>query len=229
SNCINSGVQRIYVLTQFLSVSLHRHIAITYKFAPFSRGFVEVLHAQQTNEAADWYQGTADALRQNLRYLQADRARDVLILSGDGLYRMNYAELLRTHRDTGADVTLAVLPVRRAAAGGLGIARLDDHDRLTELIEKPRTPEQLEAVRAPAAWLEKRGLAGTGKEFLANMGIYACRREVLLELLRSQPEAVDLVTQHFARILDSHRVHAHLFGGYWQDLGGSIRAYHEAN
>src|SRR5208282_1134873 len=114
SNCLNSGLNRIYVLTQFLSVSLHRHIANTYKFAPFSRGFVEVLAAQQTNEAADWYQGTADALRQNLRYLNADGARDVIILSGDGLYRMNYTDLLKTHRDSGADVTMAVVPVRRA-------------------------------------------------------------------------------------------------------------------
>src|SRR3954449_9100717 len=106
SNCINSGLRRIYVLTQFLSVSLHRHIANTYKFAPFTKSFVEVLAAQQTNETADWYQGTADALRQNLRYLNADSSRDVLILSGDGLYRMDYADMLRTHRDSGADVTM---------------------------------------------------------------------------------------------------------------------------
>ncbi len=229
SNCINSGLKRIYVLTQFLSVSLHRHIASTYKFAPFTQGFVEVLAAQQTNEAADWYQGTADALRKNLRYLETDRARDVLILSGDGLYRMNYSDLAHTHRDRGADVTMAVLPVRRAQAPGLGIARLDDSDRLVELIEKPTAPEQLDAVRAPQAWLEKRGLAGAGKEYLANMGVYLCRREVLLELLRARPDAVDLVTQLFARILKSHRLQAHLFTDYWQDLGGSVRAYHEAN
>jgi glucose-1-phosphate adenylyltransferase len=229
SNCINSGMQRIYVLTQFLSVSLHRHIANTYKFAPFTQGFVEVLAAQQTNEAAHWYQGTADALRQNLRYLQSDHARDVLILSGDGLYRMNYADLLRQHRDTHADITVAVVPVRRAQASGLGVARLDEAGQLTELVEKPRTPEQLDAVRAPLAWLEKRGLASGGKEFLANMGIYVCRREVLLELLAGQPQAVDLVTQHFAPILRSHRVQGFLFAGYWQDLGASVRTYHEAN
>src|SRR5579872_1760257 len=129
SNCINSGLQRIYVLTQFLSVSLHRHIANTYKFDPFSRGFVEVLAAQQTNEAADWYEGTADAVRQNLRYLQEDGATDVLILYGDGLYRMDYGEMLREHRGRAADVTLAVLPVRREEAGGLGIVRLDDAGR----------------------------------------------------------------------------------------------------
>src|SRR3984957_4527044 len=121
SNCINSGCNRIYVLTQFLSVSLHRHIANTYKFAPFSHGFVEVLAAQQTNETTDWYQGTADALRQNMRYLNADSANDVLILAGDGLYRMNYGDLLRTHHDTGADITMAVVPVRRAQTSTLGV------------------------------------------------------------------------------------------------------------
>src|SRR5258707_4917923 len=99
SNCLNNGLNRVYVLTQFLSVSLHRHIAHTYKFAPFSRGFVEVLAAQQTNEAADWYQGTADALRQNLRYLGSEPSENVLILSGDGLYRMNYRDLLRNHQE----------------------------------------------------------------------------------------------------------------------------------
>src|SRR5919198_2300556 len=110
SNCINSGFNRVYVLTQFLSVSLHRHIANTYKFDPFSRGFVEVLAAQQTNEAADWYQGTADAVRQNLSYLQDETYQQYLILSGDQIYRMDFHELFRAHREAGADVTLAVLP-----------------------------------------------------------------------------------------------------------------------
>jgi glucose-1-phosphate adenylyltransferase len=219
SNCINSEMQRIYVLTQFLSVSLHRHIANTYKFAPFSRGFVEVLAAQQTNEAADWYQGTADALRQNLRYVNADHARDVLILSGDGLYRMNYSDMLRTHRDSGADITIAVVGVHASQTPGLGIVRLDSSNRLIDLVEKPRSQEQLESLRTGA---------GPEKEYLANMGIYLCKRQVLLELLKSQPEAVDLVTQHFARILRSHHIQAHLFDGYWQDLG-TIRTYHEAS
>lgn len=229
SNCINSGLQRLYVLTQFLSVSLHRHIANTYKFAPFSQGFVEVLAAQQTNEAADWYQGTADALRQNLRYLTGDTARDVLILSGDGLYRMNYGDMLRTHHDSGADVTFAAVPVRRSQATSLGVLRLDDGDRVTELVEKPKSNDQLDAVRAPAAWLERHGLAGGGKEYMASMGIYLCRREVLLAMLQAQPDAVDLVTQHFARAVRGHRLQAHLFEGYWQDLGGSIRSYLDAN
>ncbi len=165
SNCINSGLQRVYVLTQFLSVSLHRHIANTYKFAPFSRGFVEVLAAQQTNEAADWYEGTADALRQNLRYVDADHVRDLLILSGDGLYRMNYSDLVRTHRDSGADITMAVVGVRRAQASSLGIVRVDANNRLIDLVEKPQSEEQLDALRAPS---------GSHKEYLANMGVYLC-------------------------------------------------------
>src|SRR5438132_10290782 len=126
SNCINSGAQRVYVFTQFLSVSLHRHIANTYKFDPFSRGFVEVLAAQQTNEAADWYRGTADAVRQNIRYIEADGARDVLVLSGDQLYHMDFRKLLQAHRAGRADVTVAVLPVPRSQAGQLGIVRLDE-------------------------------------------------------------------------------------------------------
>src|SRR2546421_2277517 len=118
SNCINSGFNRIYVLTQFLSVSLHRHIANTYKFDPFSRGFVEVLAAQQTNESTDWYQGTADAVRQQIRYVQEDWCDDVLILSGDQLYRMDFAQMLQAHDDDKADVTIAVLPVPRSQVAG---------------------------------------------------------------------------------------------------------------
>src|SRR3981081_702169 len=124
SNCINSGFNRVYVLTQFLSVSLHRHLAHTYKFDPFSRGFVEVLAAQQTNETADWYQGTADAVRQQLRYVQEDSATEILILSGDQLYRMDFQKLLETHLQTRADVTLAVLPVPRNQVAGFGIVRV---------------------------------------------------------------------------------------------------------
>src|SRR5579885_2167400 len=130
SNCINSECNRVYVLTQFLSVSLHRHIANTYKFDPFSRGFVEVLAAQQTNEAADWYQGTADAVRQNIRYFQDEYHSEILILAGDQLYRMDLCQVLRTHRDSGADVTIAVLPVAKEQTSGFGLVRLDDAGRV---------------------------------------------------------------------------------------------------
>src|SRR6478672_5933019 len=127
SNCLNSGLPRIYVLTQFLSVSLHRHIANTYKFDMFSKGFVEVLAAMQTYEASDWYQGTADAVRQNSIYIKNENCDEVVILSGDQLYRMDYREILKTHRDAKADVTLAAIPVKEEATAGFGLVRMDDH------------------------------------------------------------------------------------------------------
>jgi glucose-1-phosphate adenylyltransferase len=228
SNCINSELNRIYVLTQFLSVSLHRHIANTYKFDPFNRGFVEVLAAQQTNEAADWYQGTADAVRQNLRYLQEDPGEQVLILSGDQLYRMDYRELLRTHRDSRADVTIAVLPVSAEQSSGFGILQLDDTGRVTGFVEKPQTQEQLEPMRTPAEFFERRGIPCRGREYLASMGIYLFNRDALLHLLAARPPATDFGKEIFPRSIQSHRVQAYLFDGYWEDVG-TIKAYHEAN
>src|SRR5947199_1251964 len=147
SNCINGGLNRIYVLTHFLTVSLHRHIANTYKFEPFSRGFVEVLAAQQTNETADWYQGTADAVRQQIRYVQEDGASEVLILSGDQLYRMDFRQMLQTHSDSQADVTIAVLLVARDQVSEFGIVRVDDNGRVIGFVEKPKTDEQLAPVQ----------------------------------------------------------------------------------
>jgi glucose-1-phosphate adenylyltransferase len=228
SNCINSGCNRVYVLTQFLSVSLHRHIANTYKFDPFSRGFVEVLAAQQTNETADWYQGTADAVRQQIRYVREDGARDVLILSGDQLYRMDFAKLLRTHRDTKADVTIAVLPVARGQAPGFGIAQLDDAGQVVGFVEKPQTDAQLAPLATPAAWLDQRGVAAPDRPYLASMGIYLFARQVLVDLLNAPPLATDFGKEIFPRSLKTHRVQAHLFDGYWEDLG-TVKAYHEAN
>ncbi|HXG13437.1 MAG TPA: glucose-1-phosphate adenylyltransferase [Gemmataceae bacterium] len=228
SNCINSGFRRIYVLTQFLSVSLHRHIANTYKFDPFSRGFVEILAAQQTMEAADWYQGTADAVRQNLRYVEQDDCREVLILSGDQIYRMDFRELWRTHRESGADVTIAVLPVGREQVAGFGIARLDDSGRVVGFVEKPKSDAQLEPVFTPDEWLAARSLAVSGRNYLANMGIYLFRREVLFELLYRHADAVDFGKEIFPRSIASHHVQAHLFDGYWEDVG-TIKSYHEAN
>jgi glucose-1-phosphate adenylyltransferase len=228
SNCLNSQLNRIYVLTQFLSVSLHRHLAHTYKFDPFSHGFVEVLAAQQTNEAADWYQGTADAVRQNVRYVQDDPAEDVLVLSGDQLYRMDFREMLRTHRDSQADVTIASVPVPRERASHYGVLRADDAGRIVQLVEKPQSDAQLAPLRTPAAWLEKRGVVPHGREYLANMGIYLFRRDVLFELLNRQPPEMDFVLQIFPRCLPTHQFRAHLFDGYWADLG-TIQSFHEAH
>jgi glucose-1-phosphate adenylyltransferase len=228
SNCLNSGFNRIYVLTQFLSVSLHRHIANTYKFDNFDRGFVEILAAQQTNEAADWYQGTADAVRQNIRYVQEDGCREVLILSGDQLYRMNFAELQKTHRESQADVTLAVLPISQDQTANFGIAQLDESGRVVGFVEKPQGEEQLKPVRMSAEWLERRGIHSRGRQFLANMGIYLFNREVLFSLLSGSPRATDFGKELFPRSIRSHHVQAHLFDGYWEDLG-TIKSYHDAN
>jgi glucose-1-phosphate adenylyltransferase len=228
SNCINSEMNRVYVLTQFLSVSLHRHIANTYKFDPFSRGFVEVLAAQQTNEAADWYQGTADAVRQNIRYIHEDRCSDVLILSGDQLYRMDFRQLLKTHRESRADVTIAVLPVNAEQARSFGILRLDDTGRVVGFTEKPQTQEQLAPWKTPVEWIEQRGVRSQGRQYLASMGIYLFTREALFHLLNAPPLATDFGREIFPRSITTHRVQAHLFDGYWEDVG-TIKAYHDAN
>jgi glucose-1-phosphate adenylyltransferase len=228
SNCINSGCNRVYILTQFLSVSLHRHIANTYKFDPFSRGFVEVLAAQQTNETADWYQGTADAVRQQVRYVREDGAREVLILSGDQLYRMDFRKLLENHREGKADVTIAVLPVPRSQVSGFGIVQLDEAGQVTGFVEKPQTDAQLAPLATPADWLENRGIAAHGRPYLASMGIYLFNRQVLIDMLNAPPLATDFGKEVFPRSIKTHRVLAHLFDGYWEDLG-TVKAYHEAN
>ena len=227
SNCLNCGLNRIYVLTQFLSVSLHRHLATTYKTGPFMRGFIEVLAAQQTNETAGWYTGTADALRQNLRYIEADAPSDVLVLSGDQVYRMDFQQLLHAHRTSGADVTLAVAPVVRARAPSLGILRLDDTSRITQLVEKPRADADLDALQETPAWLANKGIA-RDRPFMANMGIYLFKRTALLDLLEAKPTISDLVQGILAPALATHRIHGYLFDGYWEDLG-TIASYHEAH
>jgi glucose-1-phosphate adenylyltransferase len=228
SNCINSGLQRIYVLTQFLSVSLHRHIANTYKFDPFSRGFVEVLAAQQTNEAADWYQGTADAVRQQMRYVLEDPCQLVLILSGDQLYRMDFQHLIRTHRDAQADVTIAVLPVPEDQIHAFGIVRVDPTGKVVGFLEKPSNVEVAVPYRTPAEWMASRGVSSNDRHYLASMGIYVFNRKALLDLLNARPLATDFGKEVFPRSIQSHNVQAHLFDGYWEDLG-TVKAYHEAN
>jgi glucose-1-phosphate adenylyltransferase len=226
SNCLNSGLNRIYVVTQYLSVSLHRHIANTYKTGPFTRGFVEVLAAQQTNEAANWYLGTADALRQNVHYIEDDDPADVLILSGDQLYRFDFGRLIGEHRSTGADATLAVVPVTRERAPALGIARLDG-TRIEHFVEKPSNVDQLEPLKVGAEWLDRHGVPRE-RNFLGNMGIYMFKRTALLEMLAERPTAIDLVQELLMPSLAARPIHAFIFDGYWDDLG-TIRSYHEAH
>lgn len=228
SNCINSGLNRVYVLTQFLSVSLHRHISHTYKFDPFNNGFVEILAAQQTHEGSEWYQGTADAVRQQLRYILEDRCKEVMILSGDQLYRMDFRHLVKTHRQNKADVTIAVLPVPEEQTAGFGIMKLDDAGRVTGFVEKPKTPAERAPYRTPAAWIATKGIEPRGREYLASMGIYLFQREVLLDLLNAKPLATDFGKDIFPKSIKTHHVQAHLFDGYWEDLG-TVKSYHEAN
>jgi glucose-1-phosphate adenylyltransferase len=228
SNCINSGLKRIYVLTQFLSVSLHRHIANTYRFDPFGKGYVELLAAQQTNENANWYQGTADAVRQSLRYVEYDEADLVLILSGDQLYRMDFRQLVKTHEENQADVTIAVLPVNESQVAGFGIMRLDDSGRVVGFVEKPTTAEQRTPLRLTPQWLERQGIPAKGREYLASMGIYLFSKRVLIDLLKTPPPATDFGKEIFPRSIKTHRVQAHLFDGYWEDVG-TVKSYHEAS
>jgi glucose-1-phosphate adenylyltransferase len=229
SNCINSGLNRIYVLTQFLSVSLHRHIRSTYNFDPFDQGFVEVLAAQQTMTEGDkdWYQGTADAVRKNVRYLQQPGIDYVLILSGDQLYRMDFAEMIRTHEENHADVTIAALPVSPADASSLGIMNIDQTGRVVGFVEKPKTEAELKEVRMDPVWLEARGVHSPGRDCLASMGIYLFKRDLLVDLMNNT-EHEDFGKEVFPQAIHEHRVQVHLFDGYWEDIG-TIKAFYEAN
>jgi glucose-1-phosphate adenylyltransferase len=227
SNCINSGLNRIYVATQFNSVSLHRHIRSTYTFDSFDQGFVEILAAQQTNENATWYQGTADAVRQNLRHLQQPGIEYVLILSGDQLYRMDFRAMIAQHQQGGADVTICGLPVHGHQASGLGIMRVDDSGRVVGFLEKPQTQQELELVRTDPAWIEAQGIVSQGRDCLANMGIYLFNRDTLLDVL-DKTDYRDFGKEVFPASIRSRRVQLHLFDGYWEDIG-TIKSFFEAN
>lgn len=227
SNCINSGVQRIYVMTQFNSVSLHRHIRRTYTFDPFSGGYVEILAAQQTNEATAWYQGTADAVRQHIRLLQDSDIKQVLVLSGDQLYRMNYADLLATHEANNADVTIAGIPVTDEASSAFGIMRFDDTGRVEGFLEKPKTPEELDLVRTDPGWIERAGIPAAGRSLMASMGIYLFDRDCLLDLLL-KTDYQDFGKEVFPAAIRAKRVQLHPFDGYWEDIG-TIRSYYQCN
>jgi len=218
SNCINSGVTRIFVLTQFLSASLHRHVYRTYKFDVFSAGFVEILPAEQTLTSTDWYQGTADAVRQQMHRFLSRGAEDVLILAGDHLYRMDYSEFIRLHRESRADVTIAVLPVSAADAPRYGILQTNDEGRIVAFREKPQGAEELEG-------LESRH--GDERPYLASMGIYVFRMDVLVRLLE-ECSGDDFGRHVVPAAIESVRVYAFPFDGYWEDIG-TIAAFYEAN
>jgi len=226
SNCINSGLHHIYVLTQFNSTSLHRHIAASYKFDHFSRSFVEILAAQQTPSGSHWYQGTADAVRQNMRDFLQRPYEYFIILSGDQLYRMDYRELLRQHIDKKSDITLATIPVSRADAPGFGIMHTDADRKVFRFEEKPKDTALLDALRIPANLLKELGQSESADLYQASMGIYIFNRSVLIEALDNQ--LVDFGKHIIPNALEKYAVHAYIFQGYWEDIG-TIRAFFDAN
>lgn len=226
SNCLNSDLRRIFVLTQFNSSSLHRHIQDSYRFDNFSPGFVELLAAQQRTDRERWYQGTADAVRQNLLHLNDYPHRLVLILSGDQLYRMNVRALIERHVASGAEVTVATTPVRPEAARSFGIMQMAPDGRVIHFVEKPSDPELLASLRVD--WSQVPGLdQPVDPDALpASMGIYVFDGTVLEEALAGHE--ADFGKHVIPKIIETHRVHAFQHQGYWEDIG-TIRSFYEAN
>jgi glucose-1-phosphate adenylyltransferase len=218
SNCLNSGLRRIFVLTQYQSESLNKHVGLTYKFDVFSSGFVSILAAEQTEERSDWFQGTADAVRQCLRHLRIHPSREVMILSGDQLYQMDYRRMMETHRRHVADATVAVTPVPADQTAGFGIIKVNRQGRIVHFEEKPR-PERLPDLVSD--------LPGVGPTYLASMGIYLFAREALERSL-ADVSLADFGKNVIPDAVPRLRVHAHIHRGYWEDVG-TIRSYYAAN
>jgi glucose-1-phosphate adenylyltransferase len=226
SNCLNSGLRSIYVLTQFNSLSLHRHIQASYKFDNFSRSFIDILAAQQTPEGSQWYQGTADAVRQNMRYFLEGPFDYFLILSGDQLYRMDFRALLHQHIRSGADITLATKPVGREQGAEFGIMQSGADRRITRFVEKPKDPSILEEMKMSRELMAEIGSEKKEGLFQASMGIYLFNRDVLIECLRN--DLADFGKHVIPQSIERYNVRAYIFQGYWEDIG-TVRAFYEAN
>jgi glucose-1-phosphate adenylyltransferase len=226
SNCLNSGLRSIYVLTQFNSMSLHRHMQASYKFDNFSRSFIDILAAQQTPEGSQWYQGTADAVRQNMRYFLERPYDYYLILSGDQLYRMDFRALLHQHIQSGADITLATKPIHRDQVSEFGIMKSDADRRITRFLEKPKDETLLQDLRIGPELLGKIGSDADEELYQASMGIYLFNREVLVRCLEN--DLVDFGKHIIPQAINDSHVNAYIFQGYWEDIG-TIRAFYEAN
>ncbi|NET32717.1 MAG: glucose-1-phosphate adenylyltransferase [Cyanothece sp. SIO1E1] len=227
SNCVNSEILKIYVLTQFNSASLNRHIARAYNFSVFSDGFVEVLAAQQTPESPSWFQGTADAVRKYLWLLEGWDVDEYLILSGDHLYRMDYRLFIERHRQTQADITLSVVPVDEKQATSFGLMKIDDSGRVVSFLEKPKG-EALEQMQVDTTTLGLTAEEAQVKPYIASMGIYVFKKEVLINLLRRSLEQTDFGKEIIPSSSQDHNVQAYLFDGYWEDIG-TIEAFYKAN
>jgi glucose-1-phosphate adenylyltransferase len=219
SNCLNSQINRVFVLTQFNSASLNKHIVQTYKFDMFNGGFVEILAAEQTPDNPNWFQGTADAVRQNIKHLvpYAD-AKYVIVLSGDQLYQMDFRNVIDFHINTGADITVAAVPVAAESACNLGIMKTQPDGKVVAFREKPNVEDLLNVRFAERA---------DGRDYLASMGIYVFRKDFLVDLL-TESAAMDFGKDVIPQSVNRHRVSAYIFDGYWEDVG-TIRTFYEAN
>jgi len=226
SNCINSGLRRIYLLTQFNSASLHKHISQSYKFDHFTGGFVEILAAEQTYSDTSWYQGTADAVRKNLIHFMNHDWDYLLILSGDALYRMDFRAIIEQHAETGADITVATIPVERRETVGLGIMQVDAERRITRFVEKPKDPAIQDSLKLPRDWYAPLGIKREEELFLASMGIYVFNRDIIRRLLENT--LTDFGKHVIPNAIPNLRVFAYVFQGYWEDIG-TIRAFFDAN
>jgi glucose-1-phosphate adenylyltransferase len=227
SNCINSEITKIYVLTQFNSASLNRHIARTYNFSGFDDGFVEVLAAQQTPENPNWFQGTADAVRQYLWLLSEWDVDQFLILSGDHLYRMDYRQFLQRHQETNADVTLSVIPIEERVASSFGLLNVDATGRVVSFKEKPEGAE-LEQMRVDTTRMGLAAAEAQQKPYLASMGIYVFNRQVLFDLLEKMTSSTDFGKEIIPAASKDHNLQTFLFKDYWEDIG-TIESFYEAN
>ncbi|RWU08224.1 glucose-1-phosphate adenylyltransferase [Pedobacter chitinilyticus] len=223
SNCLNSGIHRMFVLTQFNSASLNKHIKNTYHFSHFSKAFVDILAAEQTPDNPAWFQGTADAVRQCMHHIVSHEFDYILILSGDQLYQMDFKEMLKAHIDAEAEISIATIPVTAKDATDFGIMKTDEHNVITSFIEKPKT-ELL------PDWTSDTGveMARYGKNFLASMGIYVFNRDVLIKMLNENPEEKDFGKEIIPRALENSRVLSYQYEGYWTDIG-NISSFFEAN
>lgn len=227
SNCINSDILNIYVLTQFNSASLNQHVTRTYSLSGFRQGFVEVLAAQQTPENTDWFQGTADAVRQYMTLFEQIDVDEYLILSGDHLYRMDYREFIHRHRESGADITLAVLPVGEERASSFGLMKVDDTGRIVDFSEKPKG-DDLRQMQVDTASLGLSAEEAKSKPYIASMGIYVFKRQVLIDLLNKWPDHTDFGNQILPNAAKDLKLQAYLFNDYWEDIG-TIKSFFDAN
>jgi len=226
SNCINSGLRRVYLLTQFNSASLHRHISQSYKFDHFSGGFVEILAAEPSSADTSWYQGTADAVRKNMIHFMNHEWDYLLILSGDQLYRMDFRRIINQHADTNADITVATIPVSRHEAQSLGIMQVNAERRITRFVEKPKDPAVVDSLKLSPEWYGALEIKGEGEMFLASMGIYVFNRDLIRGLLENT--LTDFGKHVIPNAIQKLRVFSFVYQGYWEDIG-TIRAFFEAN